>query len=156
MPAVSKWESMQAGIPDFLIRSSDPSSLVIAVHQWSGSFCSSSGKDLWFCDTLSLRFQSSSGGWRGCWLRVVIGEGEPRRGESMMMYVTYRVSEPYWTQEKCCCELVLGLLGPQRASLWPQDWAQITFRLEIISDLLLKKLWRGLSNGRISISGDFS
>ena len=68
----------------------------------------------------------------------------------------YRVSEPKWTQEKCCCELVLGLLGPQRTSMWPQDWAQITFRLEIISDLLLKKLWRGLSNGRISISGDFS
>ena len=54
-----------AHIPDFLI-SFDPSFL-ITLHQGPGSFSSSSGKDLWFCNNeLSLHFQSPSG----------VGEGD--------------------------------------------------------------------------------
>ena len=68
----------------------------------------------------------------------------------------YRVSEPKWTQEKCCCELVLGLLGPQRTSMWPQDWAQITFRSEILSNIFKNEAGRWLAKGQKSGSGDLS
>ena len=37
-----------------------------------------------------------------------------------------------WTQEWGYCDLDLGLLKSQRASMWPQDWAEITFRSEIL------------------------
>ena len=40
------------------------------------------------------------------------------------------------TKEGGCCKLSLALLMAQRASMSPQDWAQITFRSEIhIDDL---------------------
>ena len=42
----------------------------------------------------------------------------------------YRVFHSIWTQKWGYCELDLGLLRSQRASMWPQDWAQITFRSE--------------------------
>ena len=47
-------------------------------------------------------------------------------------------------QEQGCCELVLGFQKAQGASLEPQDWAQMTFCSEIISN--------GLNNdsGRLS------
>ena len=35
-------------------------------------------------------------------------------------------------QKQGCCELVFGLLGNQKAFLGPQDWAQMTFRSEIL------------------------
>ena len=37
-------------------------------------------------------------------------------------------------QELTCYSLVLSLLRFLKASMWPQDWAQITFRLEILSN----------------------
>ena len=51
----------------------------------------------------------------------------------------YRVSEAFRPQELCCCKLVLWVLRVLRASMCPQDWAQITFWLEIIWDLFYFK-----------------
>ena len=46
----------------------------------------------------------------------------------------YSVFHYIWTQEWGCCELALALLMVQRVSMWPQDWAQITFRSEMHSN----------------------
>ena len=43
----------------------------------------------------------------------------------------YRVFHVILHQEQGCCEHVLGLMTAQRASMSPQDWAQITFRSEM-------------------------
>ena len=49
----------------------------------------------------------------------------------------YRVFPAKWTEEGGCCELTLALLRAQRASMSPQDWAQITFRSEMhLSDFI--------------------
>ena len=46
--------------------------------------------------------------------------------------------------------LILGLLRFFRASMWPQDWAQITFRSEILSNQFKNKSRSCLPKGRIS------
>ena len=43
----------------------------------------------------------------------------------------YRVFHGIGHQKHCCYEHVLALLRAQRASMSPQDWAQITFRSEM-------------------------
>ena len=43
----------------------------------------------------------------------------------------YRVFHSKWTEKGGCGEHTLALLRAQRASMWPQDWAQITFRSEM-------------------------
>ena len=45
----------------------------------------------------------------------------------------YRVIFDNLHQELTCYRLVLSLLRFLKASMWPQDWAQITFRSEILS-----------------------
>ena len=53
------------------------------------------------------------------------------------MYIcTYRVFHGIGNQEQGCCEFVLGFLKAQGASLLPQEWAQITYWSEIISNRL--------------------
>ena len=49
---------------------------------------------------------------------------------SIGRYIIYSVFHSIWTQEWGYCELHLGLLRSQRASMWSEDWAQITFRSE--------------------------
>ena len=44
-----------------------------------------------------------------------------------MFKMNYRVIYLIRHQEQGCCEHVIELLKAQRASIWPQDWAQITF-----------------------------
>ena len=48
--------------------------------------------------------------------------------------IKYRVFHVILHQEQGCCEHVLGLMTAQRASMSPQDWAQITFRSEMHSN----------------------
>ena len=43
-----------------------------------------------------------------------------------------------------------------KASMSPQDWAQISFRSETLSNGFYSEPDRGLPKGRISRSGDFS
>ena len=43
----------------------------------------------------------------------------------------YRVFPAKWTEGGGCCELTLALLKAKKASMSPQDWAQITFRSEM-------------------------
>ena len=71
----------------------------------------------------------------------------------------YRVSKALRHQKLCCCKLVmsLSLLRVPRASMCPQDWAQISIWLEIISSVYLiylffKETGRRFSYGRISRS----
>ena len=54
----------------------------------------------------------------------------------MLQYDTgiYRVFHVILHQEQDYCEHVLALLTAQRASMSPQDWAQITFRSEMHSN----------------------
>ena len=48
----------------------------------------------------------------------------------------YRVFTAIGKQERGCYKLILTLLRAQRASMSPQDWAQITFRSEMhLNDL---------------------
>ena len=47
------------------------------------------------------------------------------------MYKKYRVFPAIGKQEGGCYKLALALLRAQRASMSPQDWAQITFRSEM-------------------------
>ena len=68
----------------------------------------------------------------------------------------YSVFHYIWTQELGSYELVLQLLMALKASMWPQDWAQITFRSEIILIWFYKESGRWLSKGRISMSGEIS
>ena len=44
----------------------------------------------------------------------------------------YRVIRWIRTQDQGCCELVLGLMMALKASMWPQDWAQIFFKSETL------------------------
>ena len=46
----------------------------------------------------------------------------------MKTHTIYRVFFGKRTQEWACCELILGLLRPQKASMGSKDLAQITFR----------------------------
>ena len=68
----------------------------------------------------------------------------------------YSVFHLIWTQEWGYCELDLGLLRSQRASMWPQDWAEITFRSEILSNMFKNEAGRWLVKGQKSGSGDLS
>ena len=45
----------------------------------------------------------------------------------------YRVFFDNLHQELTCYRLVFGLLSFFKASMWPQDWVQITFKSEIHS-----------------------
>ena len=56
--------------------------------------------------------------------------GQVLRDQSWVPLFKYRVFHSIWTQKWGYCELDLGLLRSHRASMWPQDWAQITFRSE--------------------------
>ena len=49
----------------------------------------------------------------------------------MELKTYYRVFPAKWTEEGGHCEPSLALLRAQRASMSPQDWAQITFRSEM-------------------------
>ena len=59
-------------------------------------------------------------------------------------------------QEQGCCELVLGLIVSPKASMWPQDWAEISFRSETLWNWFYSEPDRGFSKGRISGSGKCS
>ena len=48
----------------------------------------------------------------------------------------YSVFHVIVLQEQGCCELVLGLIVSPKASMWPQDWAEFSFRSEILSNWL--------------------
>ena len=68
----------------------------------------------------------------------------------------YRVIPRIRTQEQGCCELVLRLMMSLKTSMWPQDWAQISFRSETLSNCFYSEPDWWLLKGRISRSGDFS
>ena len=55
-------------------------------------------------------------------------------------------------QEQGCCELILGFQKAQGASLWPQDWVQITFRSEILSNIFKNEAGSSLAKGQESIN----
>ena len=44
----------------------------------------------------------------------------------------YSVFHVIVLQEQGCCELVLGLIVSPKAFMWPQDWADISFRSETL------------------------
>ena len=66
----------------------------------------------------------------------------------------YSVFHLIWTQELGYCELDLGLLRSQRASMWPQDWAEITFRSETHRNKFYSEPRKCLKKERIARSGD--
>ena len=49
----------------------------------------------------------------------------------------YKVIRWIRTQDQGCCELVLGLILALKASMWPQEWAQISFKSETLYNLIL-------------------
>ena len=59
-------------------------------------------------------------------------------------------------QEQGCCELVLGLIVSPKASMSPQDWAEVSFRSEILSNWLNNVAGRWSAKRRKLGSGDFS
>ena len=68
----------------------------------------------------------------------------------------YSVFHSKGTQRRGCCALTLALLRAYRASMSPQDWAQITFRSEMhLNDFDYESgsWWEKMKNSR---SGDFS
>ena len=65
----------------------------------------------------------------------------------------YRVIWWIRTQEHGCCKLVLRLM---MACMWPQDWAQISFRSETLLNWFYSEPDWWLLKRRISRSGDFS
>ena len=64
----------------------------------------------------------------------------------------YRVIFDNLHQELTFYRLVLSLLRFLKASMWPQDWAQITFRSEILSNQFKNKSGRCVLKGGISWS----
>ena len=68
----------------------------------------------------------------------------------------YRVFVDNLHQELTCYRLVLGLLRFFKAYLWTQDWAQITFRSEILLNMFKNEAGRWLAKGQKSESGDLS
>ena len=54
-----------------------------------------------------------------------------RDSRDVIMNIYYRVFTAIGKQEGGCYKLILTLLRAQRASMSPQDWAQITFRSEM-------------------------
>ena len=62
----------------------------------------------------------------------------------LLFLLIYSVFQLIWTQEWGYCELDLGLLRSQRASMWPQDWVQITFRSETHKNKFYSEPRRGL------------
>ena len=68
----------------------------------------------------------------------------------------YSVFHVIVLQEQGWCELVLGLIVSLKASMWPQDWEEISFRSETLWHWFYSEPDRGFSKGRISGSGKCS
>ena len=68
----------------------------------------------------------------------------------------YSVFHVIVLQEQGCCELVLGLIVSPKASMWPQDWAEFSFRSEILLNWLNNVAGRWSENRKKIRSGDFS
>ena len=60
----------------------------------------------------------------------------------------YSVFHVIVLQEQGCCELVLGLIVSPKASMWPQDWAEFSFRSEILSNWLNNVTGRWSEKGK--------
>ena len=72
---------------------------------------------------------------------------------NVYVQIFYRVYFDNIHQELTCYRLVLWLLRFFKASMWPQDWEQITFKAQIHSRWNLNMEDSCLSNGRILWSG---
>ena len=64
--------------------------------------------------------------------------------------VLYSVFHVIVLQEQGCCELILGLIVSPKASMWPRDWAEISFRSETLWNWFYSEPERWFSKGRIS------
>ena len=71
-------------------------------------------------------------------------------------YSRYSVFHVIVLQGQGFCELDLGLIVSPKASMWPQDWAEISFRSETLWNWFYSEPDRGFSKGRISGSGKSS
>ena len=62
---------------------------------------------------------------------IISGTVERRRHLEAQQYIdTYSVFHVILLQDRGCFEFVLRLLVSPKASMWHQDWAQISFRSE--------------------------
>merc|ERR1711946_118504 len=74
----------------------------------------------------------------------------------IFLYSKYSVFHVIVLQEQGCCELVLGLIVSPKASMLPQDWAEISFRSEIFSYWLNNVAGTWSAKRKKLRSGDFS
>ena len=68
----------------------------------------------------------------------------------------YSVFHVIVLQEQGCCELVLGLIVSPKASMWPKDGAEFSFRSEILSNWVNNVAGRWSATRKKLRSGDFS